>query len=298
MTKPNTPDQEGLPPIICGACNEHFYGTGAAKAALLHMATEHSEPNFEANTDTAGMPSSSMNTPATTLREQLDGYFAILDHEVIDRKQKTYIRHLKLADQAKDQLEALCQEIAREAVLKELNDIQYAAPFDEEDGVVDAKRGARGQAPLQTLDRYVNERIAELTQKPPQPPLGGLEDSIDSLVAFMEKLGWEYHPNKYYSSFTKNEGTCELTMQGAQELKAALQAYLYRETLELLPEKKPLTTDLDEDNIGEFEDVTRFCVECGQYEFEGQLNCRCCGYNAAIDDMEAKAKAKYNKEAE
>lgn len=48
-----------------------------------------------------------------------------------------------------------------------------------------------------------------------------------------------------------------------------------------LPEKKTLETDVPLD----VEDSERFCVECGQWEYEGVLDCKCVGYNSAIEDM-------------
>ncbi len=43
-------------------------------------------------------------------------------------------------------------------------------------------------------------------------------DKDGGLIAFMESLGYEYHDGEYYKCFVKDEGTCELTFKGAEDL--------------------------------------------------------------------------------
>ena len=60
------------------------------------------------------------------------------------------------------------------------------------------------------------------------------------------------------------------------------QAKLHSLLISKLPEKKPLITDEPLDAMDEGE---KFCVECGQWEYEDVLDCKCVGYNSAIDEM-------------
>ena len=67
------------------------------------------------------------------------------------------------------------------------------------------------------------------------------------------------------------------------EAEQALIAYF----LSVRPEKKPLQTDIDgdPDEVG-----TEFCLECGQYAYEGVIDCICMGFNDALDQWEANIK--------
>jgi hypothetical protein len=60
---------------------------------------------------------------------------------------------------------------------------------------------------------------------------------------------------------------------------------------EAIPEKKTIVLDrpLDVDE-GE-----QFCVECGQWTYEGEIDCKCGGYNQAIDDFRTKLNIKEGK---
>jgi len=42
------------------------------------------------------------------------------------------------------------------------------------------------------------------------------------LISFFESIGFRYNDYKYYKNFTMNEGTCELTVDGAIRVKQAL----------------------------------------------------------------------------
>jgi len=63
---------------------------------------------------------------------------------------------------------------------------------------------------------------------------------------------------------------------------------------EALPGETHVTLDVDPDT--EFdEEPMKFCTTCGNYEFEGVLNCKCSGYNKAlteVKDIITKAKGK------
>lgn len=53
------------------------------------------------------------------------------------------------------------------------------------------------------------------TDTPEQPQ----EQAVPSaLINQMQGLGFEFHNGEYHKCFTKNEGTCELTIDGAIEL--------------------------------------------------------------------------------
>lgn len=68
--------------------------------------------------------------------------------------------------------------------------------------------------------------LSRTTSLPPVQPneLDGSDKFADvALIEFMASLGFEYHPNKYYCCFTKDEGTCELTVYGARQLMAAIE---------------------------------------------------------------------------
>lgn len=61
----------------------------------------------------------------------------------------------------------------------------------------------------------------------------------------------------------------------------------YEELERLIPEKKPLLTD---EPLDVMEEGDKFCVECGQWEYEGVLDCKCVGYNQAIAELKAALK--------
>jgi hypothetical protein len=62
-----------------------------------------------------------------------------------------------------------------------------------------------------------------------------MSDADDTeLIDFMAKIGFEYHPSKHYPCFTKNEGTCELTVRGAEEVKQAINDYYYQRVMEMV----------------------------------------------------------------
>ena len=56
--------------------------------------------------------------------------------------------------------------------------------------------------------------------------------ATEELVKFMESLGFEYLPSEYYTYFTMNEGTCEVTVDGAKTMFAALSQQHEREKAE------------------------------------------------------------------
>ncbi len=65
----------------------------------------------------------------------------------------------------------------------------------------------------------------------------------------------------------------------ANEFIAPTKEALLTEIEKAMPEKKTLKTDEPLDAMDEGE---KFCVECGQWEYEGVLNCKCVGYNQAL----------------
>lgn len=89
-----------------------------------------------------------------TLREQLGEIVAVLINP-ISSQAFLDVDYRKLKDEAIEQLEVLCQEIAREARLDELNRLhRYEGkdlPLRDYDNV---------------SDELIDERIAELTHKP------------------------------------------------------------------------------------------------------------------------------------
>lgn len=52
-----------------------------------------------------------------------------------------------------------------------------------------------------------------------------------------------------------------------------------------MPAKKTQVLDLDEDNIGDFEEAHHFCTTCGQYQFDDPFICYCTIENQAIDQI-------------
>jgi len=54
------------------------------------------------------------------------------------------------------------QQIALAARTEEVKEVYAACPFEPEDFVVDVKRNARGEEPLNTLSRYLEERLSTL----------------------------------------------------------------------------------------------------------------------------------------
>jgi len=102
------------------------------------------------------------------------------------------------------------------------------------------------------------------------------------LQAILEELhervamSWIKNDRQTHSMLTHTNGDSCVT-----EAITALHKWRRDTCLARVPEKKTLKTDTPLDD----EDGDKFCVECGQFEFEGKLYCQCVGFNEAIDQM-------------
>lgn len=67
-----------------------------------------------------------------------------------------------------------------------------------------------------------------------------------------------------------------------EEAEAAILALI----TQLIKESKPKTKTITLDRPLDVDDGEQFCVECGQWTYEGELDCKCMGYNQALDDYE------------